>query len=123
MNRSFASELGKTDSTIRAGTDKEPRLFRRRLPDAFFPDVLLCCPHAVLTACAGSYDRTVLTATAENYETFLPAGTGADSRYFEDDNRDRLAAVNEEIDKTLAQVPRGRSLNILALSGGGRHGA
>ena len=77
----------------------------------------------VLTACAASYDRTNLTPTAENYETFLPVGAGPDSRYFEDDSRDRLASLNKETRKTLAQVPKGRGLNILALSGGGQHGA
>ncbi|WP_170423683.1 patatin-like phospholipase family protein [Ruegeria arenilitoris] len=76
-----------------------------------------------LTACAGSYDRTDLTPTAENYETFLPVGAGMDSRYFEDDSRDQLTALKAEMRKTLAQVPRGRGLDILALSGGGQHGA
>lgn len=77
----------------------------------------------LLTACAASYDRTELTPTAKTYETFLPVGTNADSRYFEDDSGARLADLDSEMRKTLAQVPKGRGLNILALSGGGQHGA
>ncbi|WP_282169596.1 patatin-like phospholipase family protein [Ruegeria atlantica] len=90
------------------------------------PSFKICVNFALalmLTACAGSYDRTALTPTPENYETFLPVGITPDSRYFEDDSRDPLATLNAEMRKTLAQVPRGQGLNILALSGGGQHGA
>ncbi|WP_170415592.1 patatin-like phospholipase family protein [Ruegeria atlantica] len=90
------------------------------------PSYKICVVFALalmLTACAGSYSRTALAPTAENYESFLPVGVTSDSRYFEDDSHDRLASLNRDMRKTLAQVPNGRGLNVLALSGGGQHGA
>jgi Patatin-like phospholipase len=77
----------------------------------------------VLVACASSYDRTNVTPTAETYERFYPSAASSDVRQFEDGGREALVTLQEYLKPTLAQVPRGRGLNILALSGGGQHGA
>lgn len=77
----------------------------------------------VLVACAGSYDRTNVTPTAETYEGFYPAAASAEVRQFEDGGAASLASLGSQLQPTLAQVPDGRGLNILALSGGGQHGA
>lgn len=77
----------------------------------------------VLVSCASSYDRTNVTPTAETYEQFYPSAASADVRQFEDGGREALVTLQEQLQPTLAQVPGGRGLNILALSGGGQHGA
>lgn len=77
----------------------------------------------VLSACANSYDRTDLTPTAATYETFYPKATGEGIRQFEDDEAESLALFQNDLKNAVVQVPVGRGLNILALSGGGQHGA
>lgn len=76
-----------------------------------------------LSACAGSYDRAKVTPTAETYESFYPVGATKAVREFEDDGQENLETLENDMRKTLAQVPRGQGLNVLALSGGGQHGA
>lgn len=77
----------------------------------------------VLVACSGSYDRTSVTPTAETYERFYPSAASPEVRQYEDGGRESLETLQAQLRPTLAQVPGGRGLNILALSGGGQHGA
>ena len=76
-----------------------------------------------LMACASSYDRTAVTPTAETYENFYPVAAAAEVRSFQDGGEENLASYQQSMETVVRQVPKGRGLNILALSGGGQHGA
>lgn len=77
----------------------------------------------VLAACADSYSRDAVAPPADSYENFHPVGVGADIRQFEDELGPASAVRQSSFRAALGQVPQGRGLNILALSGGGQHGA
>lgn len=85
----------------------------------------LCLVASILAvaACEASYPRDEIAPPADRYEQFYPAGADQDVREYEDEFSQSNPARIASYRAALTQVPRTRGVNILALSGGGQHGA
>lgn len=78
---------------------------------------------AILAAGCTAHDRTSLTPSGNDYESFVPLGVPSDIRTFGDISEFDEDSIVAEFKSVFARPGKQGGVNILALSGGGPDGA